>query len=170
MTKLRAPLTFELALTRVAAVIGWDQVGKLAGQAARTVHTWSEPDAGPAAGRAISLDLALQLDVACKAAGGDGAPMWECYSRRLELGTSNALFCNEQIALSTAKASVESGEGIAAAIAAARPGASQADLIFAERQLEESIAAQSDTLAKIRAGRTSDVRCGAKAPPPGEGI
>ena len=51
----------------------------------------------------------------------------------------------------------ERGRETAALIAASRPGASAADFAIAERELEETISAQTNTLANLRAVRGVDV-------------
>ena len=61
MTKVRSPLTFELALTKVAAVIGWPRVAEVCGQAERTVRNWSDVDTSAR----VNMDAALRLDVEC---------------------------------------------------------------------------------------------------------
>jgi hypothetical protein len=161
MTKLRNPLTFELALTRVAGLIGWEKVAELAGHRdPRAVRRWSDPDDAPSAENAIGLGLALKLDVAYQEAGGDGAPMWQCYSTRLETDTRDAFFSTEKLVAAAATAARESGEAIEATIMAARPGASRNERARAELQIEESIAAQMTTLAHLRGGCGEGVEAG----------
>ena len=162
MTKRRPPLTAELALTEVAVLIGWDRVAEIAGQAERTVRNWSDPDTGPAAGASITMDVALALDVAFRVAGGEGAPMLQYYSTRLEADTVEASADRIALARHAAQAAKEGGEAIAAVIAAAMPGASPQELARAELELVESIAAQTNTLATLRAGRRGDVQSGAR--------
>lgn len=171
MTKGRDPLTFELALTKVASKIGWEQCAEIVGQKDRTVRNWSDPDTSAK----ISLDAALRLDVAFRVAGGEGPPpMFECYAARLEADTATA--CADLSALNAkiAKAAKEGGEAIAAAIAAAQPGATDSVRARAELELEESRSAITDTLATLRAGRRGDVQSGGglegtAATRPGEG-
>ncbi|WP_129792595.1 hypothetical protein [Sphingosinicella sp. CPCC 101087] len=171
MTKRRAPLTFHLALTQIAALIGWDNAAAIVGKREGTVRNWSDPDTSAA----ITLDDALALDVAYQEAGGDGAPFWQCYSTRLEADTARALFSTDAILEAGATAAKESGDAIAAVMQAARPGACDGTKAIAIRELEESIAAQTNTLAKLRAGRSSDVRAdpagvaGRAGSVPGEG-
>lgn len=153
MTKQRDPFTFELALTKIAAVIGWTAAAQIVGQAERTVRNWSDPDTSAA----ITLDAALKLDVAYRRAGGEGAPMFQCYAARLDADTLAAGSTSEALLKSIAIAAKEHGEATAALIAASRPGASAADFAIAERELEETICAQNNTLANLRAVRGVDV-------------
>lgn len=149
MTKLRAPLTFENALTRVAGLIGWGDCATIVGKAERTVRYWSDTDASAC----ITLDAALKLDIAFRAAGGEGAPMFQCYALRLdaEARASEASF--EALLKSIARSAKEHGEALSAAIAASRPGAGLAAIAIAERELEETIDANTNMLANLRAVR-----------------
>lgn len=150
MTKVRHPLTVELALTRIAGLITWEAVAEIAAQAPRTLRKWSDPDEGPKAAEQISLDLATRLDVAYRKAGGEGSPLLQCLSTRIELDLLGACVDCTAIARTAARAVKESGEAISAAIKASLPGATDADRGIAERQLEESIAAQTEALAAVR--------------------
>ena len=169
MTKLRPPVSVENALDRIAGVIGWPRVAAIARQAERTVRNWSDPDTQPPAGRAISLDLGLELDVAYRLAGGDGAPMLHCFATRLEIGTLAACPDAAALAAATSRAARESGEAIAAAIAASDPSAGLAALVLAEREIEQSIAAKNGILSAVRARHTAMatlVPSGPEVPPP----
>lgn len=155
MTKRRPALSSELALTKIAGLIGWDRAAAIVGQAERTVRNWSDPDTSAR----ISLDHALQLDVAFRVAGGEGPPpMLEWYAARLEADTTFACADLSLLSRKIAKAAREGGEAIAAAIDAAQPGASDLLGARAELELEESRAAITDTLATIRASRANRAR------------
>ncbi|HEY0626705.1 MAG TPA: hypothetical protein VGD10_08215 [Allosphingosinicella sp.] len=150
MTKRRSPLTFENALAQVASKIGWDGAAKIIGRADRTIRNWSDPDTSAG----ITLDKALELDLAYAAQGGEGYPLFQCFSTRLEVDAANLFASKEAIVRSLASAVKENGEAVSAALSATLPGATEADFIVAERELEESIAADTHALATIRAGRT----------------
>lgn len=150
MTKLRPPVTAELALTKVAALIGWEDVSRIAGQAERTVRNWSDPDTTAA----ISVEAAIRLDIAHQAAGGDGFPFFTYIATRLDLEAEASFADSNTLVRAVATATRETGEANAAALDASLPGAEQADLIVAEREIEESIAAMTHTLATVRTMRT----------------
>jgi hypothetical protein len=149
MTKLRAPLTFENALAKVAGHIGWEETAKICGQAERTVRNWSEPDTTAS----ITLEAAFKLDIAFHAAGGDGCPFLYCYMTRVDMERLAACPGREALLTSIAESARESGEALAAAIAAAHPAAGRADFAIGERELEESIDALQNSLAALRARR-----------------
>lgn len=149
MTKERNALTFERAMTNVAAKIGWEEAARLVGRTERAVRNWSDPDTSAQ----VTLDHALQLDVAFLAAGGECAPFLEVYRTRLEADLAIATGCLSELNQSIALGAKEGGEAIAAAIVAAQPGASDHDLRRAEVEIEESISAKTGLLARIRALR-----------------
>lgn len=150
MTKVRAPLTFENALTKAAGVLGWAAVATLCGQKERTVRNWSDPDTGAG----VTLAAALKIDTAYVAAGGqDGPPFGLCYNLHIELVESGHRAGAAAIVEAAARASKESGEAVAATLLASSPAATLADIAIAERELEESICAQTGALSAIRAAR-----------------
>lgn len=150
MTKVRPPLTFENALTKVAAAVGWEKVAEICGQAERTVRNWSEPDTTAS----ITLEAALKLDCAFHAAGGEGAPPFHlCYATRLDLERLAACPGREELLASIGTAAKESGEALAAALAASKPGAGRAAFAIAEKEFEETIAAFQTGFAALRARR-----------------
>jgi hypothetical protein len=116
MTKTRAPLTFELALTKVAGHIGWEKAAEIVGQAERTVRNWSEPDTTAS----ITLDAALKLDEEFHKAGGHGSPFFQCYATRLELAKLAASPGREALLASIA-VRARKRRGFAAALSAAEP-------------------------------------------------
>ena len=145
MTKLRPALSFELALAKIAGLIGWDKASDIVGQRERTVRNWSDPDTQAG----VRLDAALKLDIAYRAAGGEGAPMFQCYALRLEADCAEAMACKDALAASAGEAAREAGEATAALIAASRPGATEADRQIAIRETEEAIGAFTASLAKL---------------------
>ncbi|MGE5563144.1 MAG: hypothetical protein ACM3ZV_07510 [Bacillota bacterium] len=159
MTKQRSPLTFENAITTVASLIGWPEVGRICKRSERTVRNWSDPDTSAM----ITLDQALALDTAYITAGGDGPPFHLCYTGRLDAETLAACATQEALLSAAAKTSKETGEAVSAAIAASRPNASIGDIAIAEREHEEAIVALSASLAQLRSLRGSNSRGAAGA-------
>lgn len=149
MTKRRLPLTFENALTRIAGELGWTKVAEICGVQERACRNWSDPDTT----QAISMEAALRLDVAFHAAGGQGSPFLQCYATRLDAEQLAANPGRERLLECAGRASKEAGEAIAAALAAAMPGAHPADFVVGEKELEEAIDALTHTLAALKARR-----------------
>lgn len=160
MTKLRAPLTFENALDRIAGVLGWSVMGELLGKAERTVRDYGDPDIATG----ISLADAFALEVAYRRAGGDGAPIADCWKLRLAIdgmdpGDRDAL---HRHTLSVIK---EGGEAHAALTNALVTG-NDVDMAIARRELAESVSAAQLTLRHLDACMSQE---GAGRESPGEG-
>ena len=152
MTKRRAALTYELALTKVAGLIGWPRCAEILAVAERTVRNWSDPDAAAN----IRMDAAEALDVAWQQGGGNGAPFLEVYATRLKAALVDCLGSAEAIADAAAAAAKEGGEAVSWAIRASRPDATEADYAAAEREIEEAIEANTGALAAIRNRRRAE--------------
>jgi hypothetical protein len=142
MTKRREPLTFHHALTKVAALLGYDECGAICGVSERAVRSWSDPDDA----REITLGDALRLDRAFLAAGGDQAPFHRVYSLRLEVAKREADACLIVLAAGAAK---EGGEAVSAMLRAAQNPHDPVARREARREGEEAIAAITDGLAAL---------------------
>lgn len=153
MTKLRPPISLELALTRVAGVIGWDRVAAACGAGESAVRKWTNPDTRPTVGGSVTLDQARILDREYHAAGGAGSPLLQCQALLLEAETLAATPNAAEVARAASNAAKESGEALAAAFTSAQPDAVEADFIVAERELEEAIAANTVLLGAVRQRR-----------------
>lgn len=142
MTKLRGPLSYDSALARIAGVIGWPAMATATGRADRTVRNWGDPDAP----ESCPIECAELLDLAFQAAGGDGAPMFETYARRLEIARAERFADERQLSIFTSTVAKEAGEAVAALITASLPGGSARDRTNAAQQVEELLNAASCTL------------------------
>ena len=147
MTKLRAPLSFEDAITRVAGVLGWAEACKAIGKEDRTLRAYSDPD-DP---RQLGVGDALILDAAYQRAGGDGAPIYEAYALQLEVSASALSACTQELARRAAVAAKEGGQAVSSLIAATLPGATPADRALAIREVREARDALRDTLPMLEA-------------------
>lgn len=153
MTKLRPACSFEDALGRIGTGIRFEVAGRIVGRSASTLRTWTDPDVEPQAGDMITLNMAKNLDAAYRSAGGQGSPLLDCFATLVDLEFLAACPDAVAIATSTSTAVKESGEALSAAVAASLPGASDAALALAERELQQSIDAHRHTLAQVQARR-----------------
>lgn len=136
MTLIRKPATFEKALADIAARLGWDGCADVLGKSESHLRKLGTPDTD----RELSIRDAVRLDGAFRRAGGEGAPLLECYAFKLEIdlpapaATSGTVL---QFAQAIAK---ETGEAVASVIAFAGalddPKAQQAAL----GEIQEAIA------------------------------
>ncbi len=142
MTKRRGPLSYDSALARIAGVIGWPAMATATDRAERTVRNWGDPDAK----ESCPIECAELLDLAFQAAGGEGAPMFETYGRRLDVARSERFADERQLSIFTSTVAKEAGEAVAALITASLPGACDRDRSAAAQQVEELLIATNSTL------------------------
>lgn len=154
MTKPRAPLSIDAALSRIAGFLpgGWSDMATTTGRAERTVRNWGDPDTA----EQIPLDCAIALDLAYIGAGGDCAPLYECYSLKLELAQIERFACNIQLARHTADVIREGGEAHSALVRATLPGATRADRQEALRESAEAIDFLKRVIPLLEADRASE--------------
>lgn len=145
MTKRREPLTYHYALTKVAALIGWDRCGAICGVTDRQVRNWSDPDCETE----IRLLDAERLDKAYIQAGGDHAPFLRLFTLRLEIASREAeRTCLAQQAGTAAK---ETGEAVLAMIEASNDLNNPEARRRMRKETGEAIASLTDTLATLDA-------------------
>lgn len=144
MTKAREIQTFEHAVTRVAALIGWDAAADACGKGERIVRFWSDPDSD----RCPCLEDALALDLAYMKAGGADAPILSVYMRKIEdAGLSPAPLA---AALAASSEAIRRGGQFGAdVVAAAMPGASPKIIAKARAEAEEAASAFVDAAQKL---------------------
>lgn len=139
MTKARPPLSVENALWTILGLIGADRAAHVISRNADYVRSLSDPDNR----YALSVEHAIQLDLAYLEAGGEGAPIFENYGLKLDAARAERFACQFQLASATATAIREGGEACAALVLATLPNATDADRAAALRELEEAVAAMT---------------------------
>lgn len=151
MTKPRPPLTVDLALTRIAALIGWDAMAIACNQSERTVRNWSDPDTR----ERCPVEAGIALDLAYQQAGGEGAPIYETYGLLLEAARAERFRDQAQLAAHTMTVIRESAEAHAALVAASRTGATDADRRLAAKEVQEAVTALTQTIPVLTGGDVS---------------
>ncbi len=138
MTKLRAPLSIDQALARIAGHLpeGYDDMAAVVEKSASTVRSWGDPDKP----LQVPMADAILLDLAYREAGGTGAPLFECYAQRLD--SAHVFKFADEAALGRIAADSirECGEAHAALVEAAQPGADRRRKQSALREVDEAIA------------------------------
>lgn len=135
MTKRRQPLTLAAALTRIADIVGWDEMAEATRRRPSMVRAWADPDRR----EEVPLRDAIQLDRAYQASGGAGAPLFEVYADRLDI--AGTYMPAEAIALVSHAGRVvrECGEATDALITASLAKGDARARAEAQRQVEEAI-------------------------------
>lgn len=146
MTKVRAPLSFSLAITAVVSVIGWDQAATLTRRAKRTVRHWSESDRKGTP----TLDQAIALDRAHMEAGGDFPPILESYARQLDVTLAQSLACRAALADDITALSKETADAIGSSIPVMQPGVSHTAIHRAIAETEEVSGAATRLLGRLK--------------------
>ncbi|MDB5663425.1 MAG: hypothetical protein JWN59_1763 [Sphingomonas bacterium] len=145
MTKLRTPLTFAQAVTRIAGLIGFDGAARVVDRKERIVRLWSEPDSG----RSPTLDQARNLDAAYRAAGGEDAPLLDAYAFQLEVQVAVQDVCRRDLLQTIEEASRDAGEAISCSVAILDPAATPAQFHRALAEVEEAHGALSRLKRRI---------------------
>ena len=146
MTKVRAPLSFSLAITKVIGVIGWANAGRITRRANRTLRHWSESDRKGTP----TLDQAIALDRAFIEAGGDYAPILESYARQLNVTLAASMACHAALGEDIAAVSRETADAIGASIQIIQPGASPTAVHCAIAETEEAGVRLTRLLGRLR--------------------
>lgn len=137
MTKRRPPLSIDAALARIAGQLecGWDDIASVTGRSTTLVRAWGDPDRR----EKIPVDDAIMLDLAYRAAGGEGAPIFEMFAHQLQI--EGGTWFADEVALGRYAAEVilECGQAGSAVVLSAQPGATAAQRREALREVEEAI-------------------------------
>lgn len=112
----------------------------------RTVRAWSDPDLG----RSPCFEDCVALDAAYLKAGGGEPPLITVYMARLERATA-APADSVELIRATQHVAKETGEAVAALVAASMPGAPARDRAVAEREVAEAVEALADAQRKLGA-------------------
>ena len=144
MTKVREHLTFEHAVTVVAALIGYDKAAEACGKTERAVRFWSDPDND----RCPCIGDALALDLAYLNAGGSEPPMMKVYMRCLEEAGHTPVPLSAALSASS-DAIRKAGAFSADIVAAAQPGASPKLIAKVRGEAEEAASAFVDAAQKL---------------------
>ncbi len=147
MTKTRAPLSFSLAITTVAGVIGWQTAARITRRSVRTIRHWSESDRHGVP----TLDQAIALDRAYVAAGGAMAPILASYMLQMDVAAVDPVACRTALAEDIALLSRETGDAISHCIQALQPGSTPAEIYRAIAETQEADAVIPRLLGRLKA-------------------
>jgi hypothetical protein len=147
MTIVRKPATFELALAKIAARLGWDGCADVLGKSESHLRKMGTPDTD----RELSVRDAVRLDAAFRRAGGEGAPLLECYALKLDFQRPTAPATTETMLSGAQAVAKESGEAIAAIIQLAGNVSDPKARLNALREIEEAVADLTRLATRISA-------------------
>ncbi|MEJ7933632.1 hypothetical protein WG907_05075 [Sphingobium sp. AN558] len=147
MTKIRAPLSFALAVHEITTLIGVTTARRVTGRAKRTLQLWREggQEATP------SLAQAFALDRAYVEAGGEGLPpIIASYLRQIEAFMAATEACRLALIEDIANVARESADAVAASMALTQPGVRPTAIHHAIAEAEQNDAAIGRLLARLK--------------------
>jgi hypothetical protein len=149
MTKLRAPLSIDTALARIAGQLpdGWVQMAILTGYAQRTVRAWGDDDRE----EQIQLRTAIQLDIAFQEHGGVGSPLYEAHGDLVRAAHAERFGDKLELQRETIEFMRENSEAETALLEAAMPDAGAVEEAKAQREVLQ-VRAWADRIL-LRLGR-----------------
>lgn len=152
MTKVRAPLSMEQALQRIAGQCsgGIEQMAQAVQRQASTVRAWMDPDRDEQA----SVEAGVELDLLFQAEGGEGCPIFEAYGAKLDLAAAQKFLMANRLQDYAVDVIREGGEAHAAIVAAARPGASPTERKIAHKEACEAFEKLRDVIPLLAEGAT----------------
>ena len=159
MTKVRAPLSIDAAITRVAGAFpgGFRDLATLLDRHESTVRAWGDPDKP----EQLSFATAITLDIAFQRAGGDGRPLFETYALQVQVAREDAFACEIALARRACVMIREGAQAHEAMILASLPSAGSPDRAPALRALAavaREVTAAIALLARFDAPPTSEVQ------------
>ena len=136
MTKEREPLSVDAALARIMGQLpgGYEKASDITGRTVRTVRDWGDPDKS----MSVPLDCAIALDLAYQEAGGEGHPLHDAYTDKLEEAERERFACRFTILRRTVTLAQEAGDAQAALARLCLPDSTDADRRAARRELAEA--------------------------------
>lgn len=123
MTLVRPPITWAQAATKVAGLIGWPAFAGIVRRGERAVQYWGQPNCKTVP----TIEQALLLDAAYRAAGGADAPFLDTFAALLDVQVTRDAAYLTELANDSAAFVREAGDLGAALFLATRPGASPRD-------------------------------------------
>ena len=154
MTRPRTPHTSFFAVQRIITQLsGCEFAAPIVGRTASCVRDWGNDQTTSCP----SWAQAIALDAAYRAAGGEGAPLFEAYAAQLDLAFNHLVACQKELARDLAEASREVGEALGAAALLIVPGCTPGQVQTAVIEIDQA----ETRLARMRRRVTSFIKPGA---------
>lgn len=136
MTKTRTPLSVEQALQRIAGQLpdGVNSMAEIAHRKPASIRNWMDPDRP----EQVTLEAAIELDLAFQENGGVGTPLGQVYLAKLDLADSSRFAERHRLLEYTQGVVKEAGEAVSALIALSRKDATETERRTAEREVAEA--------------------------------
>lgn len=148
MTKVRAPLSIDSAMARIAGVLpgGWREIATVTNRAEATVRAWGDVDRA----EQIPLPAAIALDIAFQRAGGEGRPLFETYALQCEVAREQAFADEVEVSRRACILVRETAEAMDALIRAGRAAPEAGIRDKAIRELEDVVREATATICVLK--------------------
>lgn len=146
MTKVRPPLSIENTLFKVFGALEIEHASEVTG---RTPH-YLRNLADPAKREKLTVVDQIKLDLAWRQKGRPGAPLYEQIGRIMKAADAEIFSDSDAIGDIARRVIKEGSEAHLALFAASRPAATEAELLSALREVEESTSVSQQALAVIK--------------------
>jgi hypothetical protein len=148
MTKLRAPLSIDSALARIAGALphGWREMARVVERHESTVRAWGDADRPDQ----IPLPAAIALDIAFQRAGGEGRPLFETYALQCEVAREAAFADEMEVARRACILVRESAQATEALIRASQAAPEAGARLEAIRELEDVVREATATITVLQ--------------------
>lgn len=160
MTRPRTPDTCGHAILRIVVQIGgFDAAAAIVGRRPSCVRDWGNE----ATTSCPSWAQAIALDAAYRAAGGEGAPLYEAYGAQLDLTVNRLTACHAELASDLADTLSEFGDAASATARLTIPGCTPHQVQAAIIEIDQA----ETRLTRLRRRVMSFVKPGAGPGMPG---
>jgi len=146
MTKVRPPLSIENTLFKIFGAL---EIENAAAATGRTTH-YLRNLADPAKREKLTVVDQIKLDLAWRQKGRAGAPLYEQVGRIMKAADAEIFSDSDAIGEIAKRVIREGSEAHIALFSVSRPGATDAQLLNAMREVEESASVSQEALAIIK--------------------
>ena len=151
MTKIKAPLSIDAALARIAGQFenGYKDLARIVERHESTVRAWG--DAGRS-DQQMPMPAAIALDIAYQREGGDGSPLFETFALQVKVAREKAFAGGIALAQRACIQIREGAQANEAIVLASLPSAGPAQRAQAIRELEDVVRESTTTIALLVTG------------------
>lgn len=146
MTKVRPPLSIENTLFKIFGALEIEHASEVTGRSPHYLRNLADP----AKREKLTVVDQIKLDLAWRQKGRAGAPLYEQIGRILKAADAEIFSDSDAIGDIAARVIREGSEAHIALFSISRPGASDAQLLHALREVEESASVSQEALAVIK--------------------
>ncbi len=148
MTKIKAPMSIDAALARIAGQFanGYKDLARIVDRHESTVRAWGDDDK---LDQQMPMPAAIALDIAYQREGGEGSPLFETFALQVKVAREKAFAGGIALAQRACIQIREGAQATEAIVLASMPSASPAARAHAIRELEDVVRESTTTIALL---------------------